>query len=85
MKTISLSEFETMAKKLAENFMDVENYYVQVMKWSSNDKPTFDATFYFKDYNAYGSGYSPEIALENAEKMYIRLTKIKELELTINY
>ena len=85
MKTITLSEFEIMAKKLAEKFVDVENYYVQVMKWSSNDKPTFDVTFYFKDWNAYGNGYCPEISLENAEKMYKRLTELKELEVTINY
>jgi predicted enzyme related to lactoylglutathione lyase len=83
MKTITLSEFEIMAKKLAENFVDVENYYVQVMKWKSNDKPQFDATFYFKGFNAGGSAYTPEIALELAEKQYE--TRIKELEVTINY
>jgi len=83
MKTITLSEFETMAKKLAEKFVDVENYYVQVMKWKSNEKPQFDATFYFKDFNAGGSAYTPEKALELAEKQYE--TKLKELDVTINY
>ncbi len=83
MKTITLSEFETMAKKLAEKFVDVENHYVQVMKWNSNDKPKFDVAFYFKDWNAGGSADTPEIALENAEKQYE--TKLKELEITITY
>ena len=85
MKTITLSEFEVMAAKLAEKFVDLEKYYVEVVKWSTSDKPTFDATFYFKDYNVYGSGYTAEIALENAEKMYERLSKVQEIEVTINY
>lgn len=83
MKTITLSEFELMAKKLAEKFVDLENYYVQVMKWQSNAKPQFDVTFYFKDFNASGSAYSPEKSLELAEKQYE--TRVKELEVTINY
>lgn len=83
MKTITLSEFEEMAKKLAEKFVDLENYYVQVVKWQSNEKPQFDATFYFKGFNAYGSAFSPEKALELAEKKYE--TRVKELEVTINY
>ena len=83
MKTITLSEFEEMAKKLAEKFVELDNFYVQVMKWSTNQKPQFDVAFYFKDWHAGGYADTPEIALEIAEKQYEK--RIKELEVTINY
>ena len=83
MKTITLSEFEEMAKKLAEKFVELDNFYVQVMKWSTNEKPQFDVAFYFKDWHAGGYADTPEKALEIAEKQYE--TRIKELEVTINY
>ena len=83
MKTITLSEFEVMAKKLAEKFVELDNFYVQVMKWSTNEKPKFDVAFYFEGWNAGGSADTPEIALEIAEKQYEK--KLKELEVTINY
>jgi len=83
MKKISLSEFEVMAAKLAEKFVDLENYYVQVMKWNTNDKPQFDVAFYFAGWHAGGYADTPEKALENAEKQYE--TKLKELEVSITY
>lgn len=83
MKTITLSEFEEMAKKLAEKFVELDNFYVQVMKWNTNDKPQFDVAFYFEGWHAGGYADTPEKALEIAEKQYEK--RIKELEVTINY
>lgn len=83
MKTITLGQFEVMAAKLAEKFVDMDNFYVQVMKWSTNEKPQFDVAFYFKGWHAGGYADTPEKALEIAEKQYE--TRIKELQVTINY
>ena len=83
MKTITLGQFEVMAAKLAEKFVELDNFYVQVMKWSTNDKPKFDVAFYFKGWHVGGSADTPEKALEIAEKQYE--TRVKELEVTINY
>lgn len=83
MKTITLGQFEVMAQEIANNLVELDNFYVQVMKWSTNEKPQFDVAFYFKDWHAGGYADTPEKALEIAKKQYEK--KLKEFEVTINY
>jgi len=83
MKTITLSEFETMAAELAEKFAELDNFYVQVMKGNNHEKQKFEFELYFNGWHAGGYADTPEKALEIAEKQYE--TRVKEFEVTINY
>jgi len=85
MKKISLSEFEVMAKEVADTIIDLNNFYVQVTKWNDNNKPRFSVTFYCENFNAGGSNNDPFAAIEEAVAMYKGLMNKNQTEVVITY
>jgi hypothetical protein len=85
MKTISLSEFETMAQEVADTIIDLNNFYVQVTKWNDNDSPRFSVTFYCKNFNVGGSNKNPIAAIEEAVAMYKGSMEKNQTEVVITY
>ena len=85
MKTISLSEFETMAQEVADTIIDLNNFYVQVTKWNDNDSPRFSVTFYCKNFNVGGSNKNPFAAIEEAVAMYKQEIDKNQTEVVITY
>jgi len=85
MKTISLSEFEKMAQDVADTFTDLNNFYVQVIKWRDNEHPTFNVTFYFNNTNVSGYKKNPIAAIEEAVAMYKQEIDKNQTEVVITY